>query len=603
MAQMLKSKGNMTNFQVAGCTLDAGAKIYAGRVDAMYNDVYKMLGGLGRSNRAEQEGSGDEEGEEEPGKGKSKHAKGKKLHSNGCTSQIVKDVSSINTDHYDLEFEVDPLFKKMSATFDEGGVAGLLINQLRLDSDQCQLMLDASSRISSGFTSLTSIPIDASSLRRHVPNLATAKICPTLAGFSLASEANQDEWNTSLLLSSTKKPPQSPGHFLNMSGVDATQLHYSSNDEGDGDMIDDEAEPLPHFNDDVPLMADDCTASFRDDLVMPRPDSNEQQTRPPLSELLEPSEYSYFSQAAVEAWAGPQHWKLRIRPKRQEENNNVPGDKPTTGVKRQIRKTFTLDFSTSISASQLEHVNITSRKLRRAQIEKMTTEQTTLPHTECISEKQLLHLFSQPTWIIKRWQRRNTIEDEANGGQELYDYNNAFDQENYCPMVMDTAGDHSDDDDRTDAGGNSTYPYNDTVLMNNTEDITCDLSCRNLTGVNLVTAPNKIEQIRVNFARQAKRINMQKLKAGMWTVITDKQHGVEDQENHEDHSTDKPKDTDRLLFSQLYSKLPATLPQAMVKEVSVPIAFVSLLHLANEKSLTINDSGDDLSIWAPPTVS
>ena len=41
---------------MAGCTLDAGAKIYAGRVDAMYNDVYKMLGGLGRSNRAEQEG-------------------------------------------------------------------------------------------------------------------------------------------------------------------------------------------------------------------------------------------------------------------------------------------------------------------------------------------------------------------------------------------------------------------------------------------------------------------------------------------------------------------------------------------------------------------
>ena len=30
-------------------------------------------------------------------------------------------------------------------------------------------------------------------------------------------------------------------------------------------------------------------------------------------ELLERSEYSYFSQAAVEAWAGPQHWKLRPR--------------------------------------------------------------------------------------------------------------------------------------------------------------------------------------------------------------------------------------------------------------------------------------------------
>ena len=38
-------------WQVAGCTLDAGAKIYAGRVDAIYNDVYKMLGGFGCANK------------------------------------------------------------------------------------------------------------------------------------------------------------------------------------------------------------------------------------------------------------------------------------------------------------------------------------------------------------------------------------------------------------------------------------------------------------------------------------------------------------------------------------------------------------------------
>lgn len=31
--------------------MDAGAKIYAGRVDAMYNDVYKMLGGFGCANK------------------------------------------------------------------------------------------------------------------------------------------------------------------------------------------------------------------------------------------------------------------------------------------------------------------------------------------------------------------------------------------------------------------------------------------------------------------------------------------------------------------------------------------------------------------------
>ena len=39
------------NVKVAGCTLDASAKIYAGRVDSIYNDACKMVGGLGRSDR------------------------------------------------------------------------------------------------------------------------------------------------------------------------------------------------------------------------------------------------------------------------------------------------------------------------------------------------------------------------------------------------------------------------------------------------------------------------------------------------------------------------------------------------------------------------
>ena len=36
-------------FKVASCTLDASAKIYAGRVDSIHAQAYKMLGGLGRA--------------------------------------------------------------------------------------------------------------------------------------------------------------------------------------------------------------------------------------------------------------------------------------------------------------------------------------------------------------------------------------------------------------------------------------------------------------------------------------------------------------------------------------------------------------------------
>jgi condensin complex subunit 2 len=36
---------------------------------------------------------------------------------------------------FDLEFSVDPLFKKTSADFDEGGAKGLLLNHLSLDGE------------------------------------------------------------------------------------------------------------------------------------------------------------------------------------------------------------------------------------------------------------------------------------------------------------------------------------------------------------------------------------------------------------------------------------------------------------------------------------
>lgn len=43
---------------------------------------------------------------------------------------IEKNVKSLNINTFDCEYEVDPLFKKTTAAFDEGGVEGLLINQL-----------------------------------------------------------------------------------------------------------------------------------------------------------------------------------------------------------------------------------------------------------------------------------------------------------------------------------------------------------------------------------------------------------------------------------------------------------------------------------------
>ena len=42
--------------QVASSTLDASAKIYAGRVDAIHSETYKVLTGLGRGSDKHEKG-------------------------------------------------------------------------------------------------------------------------------------------------------------------------------------------------------------------------------------------------------------------------------------------------------------------------------------------------------------------------------------------------------------------------------------------------------------------------------------------------------------------------------------------------------------------
>jgi hypothetical protein len=58
--------GGTTNFQVVGCTIDVGTKIYAARVDALHQNTYQMLSGLAQNNQNnEDEESGGDHGMDE----------------------------------------------------------------------------------------------------------------------------------------------------------------------------------------------------------------------------------------------------------------------------------------------------------------------------------------------------------------------------------------------------------------------------------------------------------------------------------------------------------------------------------------------------------
>ncbi|KAK1945693.1 Condensin complex subunit 2 [Phytophthora citrophthora] len=123
------------NFQKASCTLDASIKIYSYRVDDTWNSSYKILENLSRT---EQKHGGEDAASD--GEGATKTArKTRKTHAR----TIEKNLNNINLKAYDTECEADPLFHKMSQSFDEGGAKGMLLANLSV-YDGCKILLNSS---------------------------------------------------------------------------------------------------------------------------------------------------------------------------------------------------------------------------------------------------------------------------------------------------------------------------------------------------------------------------------------------------------------------------------------------------------------------------
>ncbi|KAK3988124.1 putative condensin complex subunit 2 [Cladorrhinum sp. PSN332] len=142
----LLKEGDGVNFQKASCTLDGCVKIYTSRVDSVATETGKLLSGLADSRdgkkKNREEGDEDEEEDEVDEDGNVKK-KAKKKSQRSSEATLAPSFASLQLKKFELEFGVDPLFKKASADFDEGGAKGLLLNHLMIDS-QGRIVFDSS---------------------------------------------------------------------------------------------------------------------------------------------------------------------------------------------------------------------------------------------------------------------------------------------------------------------------------------------------------------------------------------------------------------------------------------------------------------------------
>ncbi|XP_063934301.1 condensin complex subunit 2-like [Zophobas morio] len=212
-------------------------------------------------------------------------------------------------------------------------------------------------------------------------------------------------------------------------------------------------------------------------------------------------------------------------------------NKNTNETKRNPKESKLIDFS-DLSKYTLDFKGSASTILSQLTLNKLCEEKNTLPKDEHYGIADLYRFFLKPRWTISK-----NLRGIPNLKEASFLSNEATSiLNNYEEDMLD----------------------NDDGLQNETE-----------------TVRRHIEKVEINYAKQPTRMDVTLLKTNILNALESKIS------KHE-----KPK------FSEIFKKIPKQMPEELARNVSVPMCFVCLLHLANEKGLCIeqNDSMSDLVV-------
>ncbi|NWH17111.1 CND2 protein, partial [Grus americana] len=592
MTEILKQKDSeLTNFKIAAGTLDASAKIYAVRVDAVHADTYKVLGGLGKDS-APTKNMDTPEGEDSPAPESVKRVQTKKKHS---FKTIEQNLNNINVSEANRRCEVDPMFQKTAASFDECSTAGIFLTGLHTQSCHSELLFD--SKIvplpsSETLTLPNSDPVKVTDLKSLLAQCIEKRpICSSLAGFQFTKwDAESHDESVSALMDKFKKSDQV----------------FDINAEIDSD-VEDCVPTLPddNFNSDSPRSrVADKIGEFTENLnsfgtvhqskridAVPFGDGDIGTMCLHLS--MKPGEYSYFSPQTLSMWAGPEHWRFKPRHK-------LDSDSEKETKKRSAKKAFEINFDEDIDFEAHFRKTKASVTLAKSILESQNVKSTTLPTDFNYDPNTILQLFLKPAVKLCRTSEPdNLLDNEDEIGE--YDYNNPNDTSNFCPALQ--AADSDDDNDPIQFMGQmgefnlTVHPEGQDAEPNR---VVGDVDITTYGELNLIAEPQKVNKIAIQYAKTAKKMDMKRLKKNMWDLLTNgqKKETVAEVNAEEENNTSVV--AGEKVFSNITKELLHRLPSAMANNLSVPLAFACLLHLANEKNLKLEGTEDLSDVLVRP---
>ncbi|KAG5647899.1 hypothetical protein DXG03_007823 [Asterophora parasitica] len=626
MSLLRNNDDNSINFQRASCTLDGCVKIWTSRVDSVGTETGRLLSNLASESTAEDGGDG------EGGESQKKKAR-------GPAATLAKDASQLQSKKLELEFSVDPLFKKTCADFDEGGAQGLLMNHLSLgvgSDGGMRVVFDASD--SMGKVEEEEVveepedEIDLSYLRKNfLPDLSILEdkaISHSLAGFAFAKDPfSFDE--TTFFQDNTRRDDDDDddnnagGDYMDVDnggplvedffvGADAVNEDYGGDMGGDdygGDngfvdpAGDGEGGPPGPF---VPF--DPRRVPNQRDLVMAMDADGEE------------GMMDYFDQNFLKNWAGPEHWKLR-KIIRRPDADAKGGDKPK--ARREKKEAFKIDFLTPREPDKdlkeiqkelfapvtkgaginLPGTGAAAKKSRKKTKEKEKRDDHRLPDDMHFSSKQLVTLFLKPKFALKMRGQRVRMNPDGDG---------EVDENFWAQAAADQAAGRRGDQDADDMNEGG-IPFNTQFFHDDYDDgpgfddgdpyggpSAADVDAGEQDLLAATAAQTKrVRPEAVNYAKRAKRVDVRKLKDNIWRgldiVVSPSEKDDADESMDVDEEVPPPTDpTVARVFSQVISGLQKSYPRDKMEEISTSFCFICLLHLANEQGLKLESTADGI---------
>eukprot|EP01113_Clastostelium_recurvatum_P036352 TRINITY_DN5166_c1_g1_i2.p1 TRINITY_DN5166_c1_g1~~TRINITY_DN5166_c1_g1_i2.p1 ORF type:complete len:739 (+),score=173.72 TRINITY_DN5166_c1_g1_i2:319-2217(+) len=586
-----------TNFVIASSTLDASVKIYSSRVDAVHTETYSVLTHLTRTEHkrgdddddddgpvhVDADADGDNDGDAPADADPAAQTKRSRRALVGGVNTLETNMDNITAKKIDAEFMVDPLFRKTSAAFDEGGARGLLLNHLSVYRG-CELIFDSVDAIDAGGPSDTQAEqvgdeeVDLSELQQLLggDDWTTLDICPTFRNFHFSAA------NESILSSEAPNAYVDEGSSAAV-GADGGDSDDDGPDHGFPDLPmgdDDQQDDNNDANEGGNTFVDRILNETSNDGTFEEVDDEGNIFRTGDDSWRD---YAYVDPKLLRNWAGPAHWKQSALRQAKAVSEDAEEKRPT---KKESTLNFIEDPEPPKELFEPPGKKGASTTLSIPALKKQETANNTLPDDQNYVQQDLFTLFNNKT-VGFRGKRRAAHLDGSDGDGGAHEgglHQGDDDDDNDDGDVVGYNGNEMAADDDNDGGAGINFFAGDAPGLDGDDG--------------LIAEPAKVPKTFISYAKVAKKVDVKALKASLWSKLCQASEASEAastavRDAAEASRTlampDGPRD-----FVDMLGGIKA---QPAIGEVSVAMCFICLLHLANEKGLELKQTSmDNLSI-------